>query len=53
MRTDDGIEYALRRIGGNAFRDDELERIVGETITGTGSVAGRTFLMDDWVVKKQ
>jgi hypothetical protein len=52
LRTDDGKEYVLRRIGGNAFRDDELEKMVGETITGTGLVTGRTFVMNDWIVKK-
>jgi hypothetical protein len=52
LRADDGREYVLRRIGGNAFRDDELEKIIGETITGTGLVTGRTFLMNDWNIKE-
>jgi len=54
LRADDGKEYVLRRIGGNAFRDDDLEKIVVcETITGTGLVAGRTFLLTDWNVKER
>jgi hypothetical protein len=53
LRADDGKEYLLRRIGGNAFQDDALEKIVGETITGTGLVAGRTFILTDWNVKER
>jgi hypothetical protein len=52
MRTGDGKEYALRRSGGNAFQDDELDKLVGKTITGSGLVADHTFILDDWVVKK-
>ena len=52
LRADDGEEYVLRRVGGNAFRDEELEKIVGETITGTGLVAGRTFILTGWNFKE-
>ena len=40
-----GEELILRRAGGNAFRDETLEALVGKTITGTGIVAGQTFIM--------
>jgi hypothetical protein len=36
VRTPEGDEYVLRRMGGNAFRDPVLEKLVGDTITGTG-----------------
>ena len=49
LRADDGGEYVLRRMGGNAFRDPTLDALVGETITGTGLVTGHTFIMTDWV----
>jgi hypothetical protein len=52
LRADDGKEYVLRRAGGNAFRDDELEKLVGKTITGDGVIAGNTFIVDDWAERK-
>jgi hypothetical protein len=41
-------QWVLRRQGGNAFRDPELEALVGKTIRCTGRLAGHTFLMSDW-----
>lgn len=38
----------LRRRGGNAFQDDELERLVGKRIAGHGARTSTTFLLDDW-----
>jgi hypothetical protein len=52
LRADDGKEYVLRRKGGNAFQDDQLEKLVGETITGVGLLANRTFILDGWSLKK-
>ena len=52
LRADDGKEYVLRRSGGNAFRDDELEKLVGKAITGTGLVASHTFILDSWTLKE-
>ncbi len=52
LRTTTGDEYVLRRRGGNAFRDDVLERLVGATITGEGLVTNRNFIMDEFSVKK-
>ncbi len=45
--TDDG-ELLLRRAGGNAFRDPELDALVGKHIRGAGQLAGGTFIMDGW-----
>ena len=51
LRTDRGGEYVLRRSGGNPFRDEALEDLVGKKITGDGFVAGQTFIMKNWKVK--
>jgi hypothetical protein len=48
LRTAGGGEYQLRRSGGNAFRDEVLERLVGATITGLGIVTGRDYIMDEF-----
>jgi hypothetical protein len=53
LRTDAGDEYVLRRAGGNAFSDEVLEGLVGKTISGSGLVAGRTFILDDWEAKER
>jgi len=52
LRTADGDEYVLRRVGGNAFRDEAIEALLGATITGTGLVTDHTFIMKDWTVTK-
>jgi hypothetical protein len=46
-----GHVYALRRAGGNPFSDAALDKLVGKTITGTGIVSGRRFIMDSWSVE--
>ena len=43
-----GRSYALRRAGGNPFSDAALDKLVGKTITATGLVSGRSFIMDEW-----
>jgi hypothetical protein len=44
-----GQRYRLRREGGNAFIDTELDALVGKTIRGEGRpLAGSTFLLSDW-----
>ena len=40
-------EYVLRRQGGNAFQDPELDRLVGKRVRCTGTVAGYTLLITD------
>ena len=52
LRTPQGDEYVLRRMGGNTFRDPVLGKLVGETITGTGLVAGNSFIMQRWKVQR-
>lgn len=47
LKTDRGT-FVLRRAGGNAFRDPELDELVGKRITATGEVHGYTFLMASW-----
>jgi hypothetical protein len=41
-------EYVLRRSGGNAFADAELDALVGATIRASGTLHGYTFLIDSW-----
>jgi hypothetical protein len=53
LRTQNGEEYVLRRMGGNAFRDETLEGLVDSVITGTGVVAGATFIISDWEVRER
>lgn len=43
-------EYVLRRQGGNAFRDPELEGLVGSRIRCTGTVTGYTLLITDYAM---
>jgi len=52
LRDRGGEVYVLRRAGGHAFRDAALTRLVGKTITGTGLVSGRSFIMDDWTIEE-
>ena len=44
LSTESG-DYVLRRQGGNAFRDPELERLVGENVTCDGVIHGYTLLV--------
>jgi hypothetical protein len=53
LRTADGEEWLLRRLGGNAFRDPQLDDLVGASITGEGQIAGRTFIMRSWKVDRK
>ncbi len=53
LRTPDGGEYILRRRGGNAFRDEQLDRLVGSSITADGIVAGQVFIMNSWDIGGQ
>jgi len=47
LQTGDG-ELVLRREGGNAFSDPELDKLVGHRIRGVGHRAGYTFIMKNW-----
>ena len=47
LRSNRG-KYVLRRVGGNAFYDPELQKLVGKTIRCHGIVTGYTLLITDW-----
>jgi hypothetical protein len=51
LRTESGRQYILRRAGGNAYRDQVLEKLVGATIFGHGLVLGETFVLNSWTVE--
>jgi len=42
-------ELILRRFGGNAFRDEALEKLVGHRIRGMGQRIGGTLILREWV----
>lgn len=48
LRAQDGGEYILRRSGGNAFSDPQLDKLVGSSIAADGKVVGNIFIMDRW-----
>lgn len=50
LRTSDGEEWLLRRLGGNAFSDPQLDELVGDSITGEGQIAGNTFILKSWTL---
>jgi hypothetical protein len=47
LETEDS-DLVLRRQGGNAFRDPQLEELVGRRIRGTGRRSGSTLILTDW-----
>ncbi len=47
LSTEQG-EYVLRRLGGSAFQDPELEALVGKSIRGEGTLHGYTFILTGW-----
>jgi hypothetical protein len=47
LKTDEG-EYVLRKKGGLAYADPDLEALVGKRLRCTGTLAGYTFLMTRW-----
>jgi hypothetical protein len=51
LRTKMGEQFILRRAGGNAFRDETLEALVGKTLTGAGRVIGQTFIVGKWAIE--
>ncbi len=40
--------FMLRRLGGNAFRDSELDKLVGKRIACEGTLVGSTIIMTDF-----
>lgn len=43
----------LRRAGGNAFEDPELDGLVGKELAVEGDVWGQTLLMKTWAERGQ
>ncbi|MGE0461111.1 MAG: hypothetical protein AB7Q16_07055 [Vicinamibacterales bacterium] len=43
LRTDDGEELILQRIGANPFKDPEGEKLVGYRVTVEGYRLGKVF----------
>jgi hypothetical protein len=43
-------EYLLRRQGGNAYRDETLEALVGKTIEAEGTLHERELFLTAWRV---
>ncbi len=41
-------EFVLRRLGGSAYEDPELEELVGKDIRAEGSLHGYTFILTGW-----
>lgn len=41
-------DFVLRREGGNAFSDPQLDALVGHTISGEGTVHGHTLILQSW-----
>ena len=46
LQTEDD-ELVLRRSGGNAFSDPQLDELVGHRIRGVGQRTGYTFILKD------
>lgn len=41
-------DFILRRPGGNAFSDPELQKLVGKQLRVSGDHDGHTLFMDSW-----
>ena len=48
LRTVDGETFVLRRRGGPAFADPDLNPLVGHSIKAEGLATGGTLIMDRW-----
>jgi hypothetical protein len=44
--------FILRRKGGNAFHDPELERLVDREVEGEGAVVGQTLIASQLTVRQ-
>jgi hypothetical protein len=42
--------YLLRQMGGNPYRDPELEKLVGKTIKAKGEIDDYIMLLSDWKI---
>jgi hypothetical protein len=43
-------DYKLRRVGGNPFRDNELDQLVGKKISASGSITDYLFTIDHYEI---
>jgi hypothetical protein len=41
-------QYLLRRRGGNAFADPELDALIGRHLSVEGTLSGNVLLIDSW-----
>lgn len=48
LRIEGGEEYALRRVGGNAFDDAKLNSLLDRRIDASGYLLEKTFIMEKW-----
>jgi hypothetical protein len=48
LETPEGRRYILRRHGGPAFADPELEPLVGKSLVADGLESGDTLIMKNW-----
>ncbi|MFG1213200.1 hypothetical protein [Xanthobacter sp.] len=49
LKTDEGVDYVLRRKDGPSFgRDEHLNALVGQSITTQGVALGETLIMREW-----
>ena len=48
LEADDGAVWVLRRRGGHAYSDPELERLVGKRCWVDGELTGTTLVADGW-----
>ena len=47
----DSREYILRRLGGNPFKDPELDKLVGHHLDCDGDLSGQTLIMKRYQVE--
>jgi hypothetical protein len=48
LDTEGGESYVLRRKGGPALGDDQLDHLVGRSIAAEGIGIGQVLIMHDW-----
>ena len=41
-------KFLLQRVGGNAYQDETLERLVGKKIKGTGKKTDVSIILSNW-----
>jgi hypothetical protein len=47
LNTPRGKSYVLRKVGANAFKNDELLAFVGKTVVAEGTLSNYLFLIKD------